>query len=98
MLLEHSLKVRLIGKAQFISHIDNQAACLEPGPGVLDAQVNQIGMRRHVIALFEGADQVGAGQVRGAAHVVQADGVLEIVMDELRDPFNTLDCLLRPDR
>lgn len=58
MLLEGSLKMRLIGKPGFQRDIRDQLAAAQALAGKLDALVDQKRVGRHAVMLFESADQV----------------------------------------
>ena len=70
-LLEGALEVRLIGKAAFAGGRGDRQAALQQPMAVLHAAIDQIGVRRHAVALAESADQVRRGKRGGAANVVQ---------------------------
>ena len=47
IVLEHPLKMALIGKAQAVGDIGNRFARTQPGAGLIDAQVQLVAMGRH---------------------------------------------------
>ena len=88
-LLEGALEVRLIGKAAFAGGRGDRQAALQQPMAVLHAAIDQIGVRRHAVALAEGADQVRRGQRGGAANVVQRQRPGTVRVDKRRRRFQS---------
>ncbi|MNT65948.1 hypothetical protein D3C72_2039740 [compost metagenome] len=56
---EHPLEMGLVGKAAGVCDFRQWLPATQQASGMLDAAVEQIGVRGHVIVLAEGTDQVG---------------------------------------
>src|SRR5471032_2211406 len=80
-LLEDALEMRLVDKARLQCDLGNRPALFEQGARQLYAAVQQVGVRRHAIALPEGADQVRGREPGRAADILQLQRDGAIVVD-----------------
>jgi hypothetical protein len=78
--------MRLIGETGIERDIRNLTTASELRAAVLNAAIDQISVRRHPIALLECANQMGCGQFRGLANVVEFQRLCAVLSNEFSRP------------
>lgn len=82
-LLEHALKVRLVGKAEPVRHVGQVGTLADQLLGRVQAQVDLVGMGRLSEGLLEFSDELEAVQAAGLGQLFQRQVAFHLRMDEV---------------